>query len=62
MALACLLHAFPEGHRLFGVIACKGHQEEADVIGFRFLLPAVCQAAASAPLPKGQSIVCVHSG
>jgi hypothetical protein len=31
-----LLHSLPEKHGFIGVVARKGHQEQADVVRFRF--------------------------
>jgi hypothetical protein len=39
-----LLHSFPEKHCFIGVVARKGHQEQADVVRFRFFLAVVSLA------------------
>src|SRR3569623_3682597 len=43
-AAASGLHPSPEDNRLLGIVAGKGHQEHADMIGFRFLLAIERQA------------------
>lgn len=37
--LAQLLHAIPEIHRSFRIVAALRHHHEADVVGFGFVFP-----------------------
>src|SRR4051794_17480495 len=39
-----LVHAFPEGHRLAGVVVRERHQENTDVVGLRLLHAAIRKA------------------